>query len=110
MLGSWANADEVVAPDGLSGRPDTTDVGAVGLACPVAAAAAAIDAAKGFDAGPVDAKGIVPAVEGPNAEVPPPAADANPVNGFGAPNAEVLDPKDPLTGWIGCPNALVVVD
>jgi len=110
VLGSGANADEVAASDGLGGRPDGPDIGAVGLGCPDAAAAAAIDAPKGFDAGPVDAKGFVPVVEGPNAEGPLPAAPAKPVNGFGAPNAEVLDPKDLLAGWIGCPNALVVVD
>jgi hypothetical protein len=110
VLGGWENADKVVASDGLGGRPGGPDVGAVGLGCPVAAAVAAIDAAKGFDAGPVGAKGFVPVVEGPNAEGPLPPADVNPVNGFGAPNAEVLDPKDPPAGWIGCPNALVVVD
>lgn len=100
----------MAASDGLGGRLEGPDVGAVGLGCPVAAAAAAIDAPKGFGAGPADAKGFVPVVESPNAEGPLPAAAAKPVNGFGAPNAEVLDPKDPLAGWIGCPNALVVVD
>ena len=105
-MGSWANAEEMVASGGLGGRPDGPDVGAVGAGCP---AAAAIDAPKGFGAGPVDAKGFVPVVEDPNAEGPLPAAAAKPVNGFGAPNAEVLDPKDLFSGWIGCPNALVVV-
>ena len=69
---------------------------------------AAIDAAKGFAVGVADAKGFVPVVEAPNAGGPLPVADAKPVNGFGAPNAEVLDPKALLAGWIGCPNALVV--
>ena len=111
MLGGWENADKVVASDGLGGRLDGPDVGAVGLGCPDAAAAAAIDAPKGFDVGPADAKGFVPVVvEDPNAEGPLPAAAVKPVNGFGAPNAEVLDPKVLLAGWIGCPNALVVVD
>jgi hypothetical protein len=93
----------MVAPDGLGGRPNGTEVGTVGLGCPVATAAAAIDAAKGFADGAVDPKG-----EGPNAGGPPPAADAKPVNGFGPANAEVLEPKAPLAGWMGCPNALVV--
>lgn len=114
-MGSWANADKVVASGGLGGRPDgpdigAADVGAVGLGCPTAVAVPAIDVPKGFDAGPVGAKGFVPVVEDPNVEGPIPAAAAKPVNGFGAPNAEVLDPKDLLVGWIGCPNALVVVD
>jgi hypothetical protein len=100
----------MVASGGLGGRPDGPDVGAVGAGCPAPAAVAAIDVPKGFDAGPVDAKGSVPVVGVPNAEGPLPAAATKPVNGFGAPNAEVLDPKDLLDGWIGCPNALVVVD
>ena len=111
VLGGWENADKVVASDGLAGRPDGPDTGAVGLGCPTAAAVAAIDALKGFDDGPADAKGFAPVVvEDPNAEGPLPAAAAKPVNGFGAPNAEVLDPKVLLAGWIGCPNASVAVD
>lgn len=109
-MGTWENADVVVASEGLGGRPNGPDVGAVGLGCPVAVAVAAIDAAKGFEAGAVDANELVPVAEGPKAEGPSPAVDANPVNGFGALNAEILDPKAPLVGWIGCPNALVVVD
>ena len=98
VLGSWANADEVIASEGLGGRLDGPDVGAARLGCPSAAAVAAIDAAKGFAVGPVDTKGFIPVVEGPNAEGPLPVAEVKPVNGFGAPNAEVLDPNAPLAG------------
>jgi len=42
--------------------------------------------------------------------LPLPAVDEKPVNGFGAPNADVQEPKAPRAGWMGCPNALVVVD
>jgi len=109
VVGRWANADAVVVSDGLGGRCDGPEVGASGVGWPVAAAVAAMDAAKGLAVGADDVNGFAVAVaEGANADGPPPAADANPVNGLGAPNAEVADPKAPLAGWRGCPNALVV--